>query len=1359
MTPKIIMTNNPAHMPARISRARRACPVPPPPPRIFRRRVALIALAAAMLTATFWAVEPTGVHAQTAPSAPQTLTASIGCGLGTTTITWSAPATGTASKYQTRHKLGTASWPSGGGWTDNSPATATTANLTTSRDGASWDIQVRAVDTSGSSDVNGTAASTTGTGSRVGCPRVVQTLQGQSSGASRTTWIAPADTTVAPTGYEYRWRRRATGSYSSWTAVSGGASARVLDITGVNTSWRVDVQVRAVATVSGSTVNSRIGMDTRSLCCYISSLPVATSLTAMPGAQPGQVVLTWAATSSVDISYRLGPATLWPLGSLQHRNSGRRAVTSSPETTVFPPGSTYELAVSLRNIFGNGGLVTVSGTARAIPEPADFAVTPSGLNDGNFTLTWDYPAPTSIALDGFEYQYKLTTDTSWPASWTTATAPAADPMVAGTEWSAAISVAAGAEIEARVRSVDSVQVHWASSASPYYSAVVEHSTAQTPAPQSLTAAPTENYGELAVSWSPPESGTVAKYQIRFKRDGDSWPAASPNGWADVAPATATSTTVQTTGDGVSWDVEVRSVDSANVAGAAVSTTRHPAQWIPVSWAHAFPGRTINTVDLEWEDEFARLADPPTRLEYRWKPTTGDWADTGAHWRTVPDGELTRTLTGLTGGTQYDVHMRSVKSIGSGQFVYSARTEMQARASELMPATGFSMTPGTLPGQVTLRWTEPPGATITSRTLLVRESSYHSWESPVALPGPSPQTVILQPGSQPQLGIIIETATGQSSGVAKTPTDPVVIVTPIPYVELDVRPSTAKYGEVIATWDAPTDPNQFDSHEYFCRAFPDPPPSDYTAATPPTSGNTWTVKCQTERSGARIQVGVLTRKRLTVIGGTAMDYISDINPTTAVSTPAPQPIDATATEGVELGQLNVSWARPDATDLIGGATVSGWRIRYKLDSVNDWEGIDWTDLAAHIKEHEIRHPTNQGNVAYDIELQTVVDVGGGELVYSPSLELTGRTRGVRPLGFVELPRVNKLEPSISSVTVRAGQRIRLEVNVYDRQDGVANSEVDGGTGLFNDITAVYTWQSEGGFGTFESPNNVRQVTYRAPDQPGTYRITAGVGPPGICLGHHATPQESESCRVAITVRVIRASVPGSPAADPMNPAGLIPTTVTDASGNAYTVFTPVEGGTLSDVASGATVMADPGAVPDQTLVAVRAESLPVPDSGDDGVSALYTIGSERVRVTAADVRGEVLPAYRFDEAIQVCTPLPAQFLDRLDAVTMVRISESGGNVSVLSSTLYQGGSSGLRICGAVSVLPATVAAARVGVTPTATPMPGADIGDIETGGGTLPRILLLSVALAMFLAVSAAVVAARYIVRRRGGSAGQPIAAA
>ena len=1305
--------------------------------------------------ATFWAADPPGILAQTTPSAPQSLAASIGCGLGTTTISWSAPATGTASKYQTRHKLGTASWPSGGGWTDNSPATATTATLTTSRDAASWDIEVRAVDTSSATPVNGTAASTTGTGSRVGCPRVVQTLEGQSSGASRTTWLEPADTTVEPTGYEYRYRQRGTGSYSSWAAVSGGVAARVLDITGLTTSWTMDVQVRAIATVNGSTVNSSVKMDSRTGCCLVATMTPLTSFTATPGAQPGQVVIAWQPSGAITLAYRHAPTKLWDLSGGGDRFGGRRGETGSSETKVLPPGSIYEFAAQRRSFFlGTSGYVTVSGTTRAVPAPANVAVRPSGLNDGNFTITWEYPTPTSIVLDGFEYQYKRTTDTSWPASWTTATAPAADPMVAGTEWTAAVSVAAGEDIEARVRSVDSIQVDYSSSSSPYYSVVVERSAAQNPAPQSLTATRTDNYGELAVSWSAPESGTVAKYQIRFKRDGDSWPAASPNGWADVSPATATSTTIETTGDGVSWDVEVRSVDAANIEGAAASTSATPRQWDSIRWVNAFPGLTVNTVDVEWSDEFTFAVDPPTRLEYRWKPASGDWTDAGAEWRTVPNGEEMRTVTGLTGGTQYDVHMRSVKSVGSGQFVYSERTEMQAHASELAPVTGFSMTPGTLPGQVTLRWTEPSGVAVTSRKLLTREGSFSQWQSPVALPGPPPQTVTLHPASHPVLGILIETATGQSSGVTRTPTDPLVLVPPIPEAELEVTPSTSKYGEVIATWDAPTDPNQFDSYEYGCRVPPEPSTGDYIVVTPPDSGNTWSVRCSTERSGARIQVVVVTKKRLTLFGGTATDYSSDVSPKFAVSTPAPTPSDATATEGEQIGELKVAWNPPSNADLIGGATLRGTRIRYKLDSITEWDDIKWTVLPASRSEHVIRHPDNRGNIAYDVELQTIVDTGGGNLVYSPTLELTGSTRGARPSGFILLPRINKIEPAIRSVTVRAGELIRLEVNVYDRQAGVANSEADNGIGLFDDVTATYTWQSDGGFGTFESPANARQVTYRAPDQPGTFSIAADAGPPGICVGHHAIPQESETCRATISVRVIRAPGTAAPAADPVNPTGLIPTSVTDANGNAYAVFTPADGGTFSDDASGATVTAEPGAVPDQTLVAIRAETLSATDAGYGRLSGRFTLAPDPVRVTAADAQGEVLSTYRFDEAVQVCTPIPAQFLARLDAVSLVRLPESAGNLTVLGSTVYQGGSTGLRICGAVSQLPATVAVARMGVTPTGTPSTDPDIGEIEAGGGAIPLQWPLWLALIALLAALTTAVFTR--LRANSGQFRRPV---
>ena len=210
---------------------------------------------------------------------------------------------------------------------------------------------------------------------------------------------------------------------------------------------------------------------------------------------------------------------------------------------------------------------------------------------------------------------------------------------------------------------------------------------------------------------------------------------------------------------------------------------------------------------------------------------------------------------------------------------------------------------------------------------------------------------------------------------------------------------------------------------------------------------------------------------------------------------------------------------------------------------------------------------------------------------------------------------------------------------------------------------------------------------------------------------------------------------------MNPTGLIPTSVTDANGNAYAVFTPADGGTFSDDASGATVTAEPGAVPDQTLIAVRAETLPASDAGYGGLSGRFTLAPNPVRVTAADAQGEVLTTYRFDEAIQVCTPIPVEFLARLDVVTLVRLPESAGSLTVLGSTVFQGGSTGLRICGAVSQLPATVAVARMGVTPTATPGPGPDIGEIETGGGAIPaqRTLLWLAAIALLTASATAVV--------------------
>ena len=381
--------------------------------------------------------------------------------------------------------------------------------------------------------------------------------------------------------------------------------------------------------------------------------------------------------------------------------------------------------------------------------------------------------------------------------------------------------------------------------------------------------------------------------------------------------------------------------------------------------------------------------------------------------------------------------------------------------------------------------------------------------------------------------------------------------------------------------------------------------------------------------------------------------------------------------------------------------------------------------------------------YDVQLQTVVNDGVEK--YSASVELSGRTRAVvsPDPDFVELPRINKLEPAIRTVTVRAGERIRLEVNVYGRQDELANKELDAGTGLYDDVTPTFSWQSETGSGSFESPNDGRRVTFVAPNQPGTYLITAEAGPSGICVGHHQSPLEP--CRATITVKVTRDPGSADPPPDPVNPAGLLPTSVSDADGNAYAVFTPEEGGTFTDASGVVTVTAEPGAGPDQTLVGVRAESVPMQDGAPTASFARYTLGHQLVMVSVVDATGDVLSGYRFEDPLQVCAPLPVQFRDRLDAVTMVRIEESNAGITVLSSKVYSGTAAGLQICGAVSVLPATLAVARLGVAPTATPEPGTSIGEIETGGlvlGQMPLWLVATVVIGM-LSLAMLVISAKF----------------
>ena len=320
-------------------------------------------------------------------------------------------------------------------------------------------------------------------------------------------------------------------------------------------------------------------------------------------------------------------------------------------------------------------------------------------------------------------------------------------------------------------------------------------------------------------------------------------------------------------------------------------------------------------------------------------------------------------------------------------------------------------------------------------------------------------------------------------------------------------------------------------------------------------------------------------------------------------------------------------------------------------------------------------------------------------------------------WIKFPEINGIEPAITEVSVRAGDVIRLEVDVYGLQD-----DVDNGLPDVEGSKLIFIWSDNPGGGAFAEPGDLRRVLYTAPSSPGTYTVRAEAQPDGVCRDHHKTTfdipdADRAACIATFTVRVARAAVDPDPPAEPVNPAGLIPTSLTDDAGTAYAVFTPVEGGTFAG--EGVTVTAAKSAVPDGELLGVAASAssiaVPAPTPG-----ARLTLSGRFYDVNGVRRNGESpVSGYRLDDPLTVCLPLPVAFRVKVSDIVLVDRRADGSLGIVGSKVRHTAGA--LTVCGSVGQLPATVAVAKMGIVE-ALPEPIDPItGEPPDTGGTAPGV--------------------------------------
>ena len=306
------------------------------------------------------------------------------------------------------------------------------------------------------------------------------------------------------------------------------------------------------------------------------------------------------------------------------------------------------------------------------------------------------------------------------------------------------------------------------------------------------------------------------------------------------------------------------------------------------------------------------------------------------------------------------------------------------------------------------------------------------------------------------------------------------------------------------------------------------------------------------------------------------------------------------------------------------------------------------------------------------------------------------------GGGSIARIGRIEPSIRSVKLSAGDVVVLSVEVWGRQGLLDNGLADKAPA---DGRPEIAWSSSGA-GTFaegrvrsewrDGVANDRQVMFVASDEPGTVTVTASLVDSADCLAQQEdeTSEEHEArCSAQIEVTVVRRATAPIIETAPVNPPGAIPETLSDADGVAYAVLTPVDGGSFAG--EGYSLEADAGAVSNGEYIGVSMA--PTGDASNVGMTwHRYTLAGQRYAISVVDADGDAVSDYGLNKAVTACVPLPPELRGNISDIVLAVTDDAGG--TTVLSTLVKITPAGVSVCGKLSTLPARVAVGKAGSPP-------------------------------------------------------------
>ena len=610
------------------------------------------------------------------PSAPQNLTAQAGNNQAT--LAWTAPASGTPTGYQYRHRTGSpGAWIS---WTDVTSGLSET--ITSLINNTTYNFQVRAKSDSGPS----TEATVNST------PNSPPTFSSSATasvneGTTAVTTLTATDTDTDDNTFTY--------------SIIGGADSDQFSLSAAALSFKTapDFENPTDATTNNEyivTLSTTSGSGDREIStdqtltitvADTDEAPEAPAVPTLDSRTPTTLTLNWIAPTNAgppitdyDYRYRAGNAGAWNIIA----NDINDALTFT--FTTLAASTSYQVGIRATNAEGTGDWSTsTSFTTLPPPNPPQNLTATAG--HAQTTLAWTAPA-SGTTPTGYQYRFKVSTDSSY-GEWTDVTSGREQTITDLTPGTAYTF-----EVRATNTGVGS-------------SPITTTATPLTPpsAPSNLYAIPNDRF--ILLAWDT----THTSFEYRYKTSGGSY-----NLWANTRHSRRNIIISLT--NNTAYTIELRGKYPLGPGATATATaTPNPVDRNTAPYNFVATSSS-GAVTLTWDAPTGGF--PDYEIRYKSGGAYNLWANSGAtlDWNGT---NFSRTISSLTDSTAYTFEIRGKQDTNYTPTSTATATTPASTAPQNLTATPAS-------NQVTLAWEAPASVTTTGYEYRHRTGSPGAWIS-------------------------------------------------------------------------------------------------------------------------------------------------------------------------------------------------------------------------------------------------------------------------------------------------------------------------------------------------------------------------------------------------------------------------------------------------------------------------------------------------------------------------------------------------------------------------------------------------------------------------------------------------------